>query len=133
MRDDMNLYPVCLLSDGPRNRPGDGGRNDTTPGPELPVLREARGLLHQGNVNQALSRLETLFCSSGLWTGPDATADGSCRREAALLKAWCLIGQKQHAEAELWLETACRNGHLPLEDAGARVIILNRMLCDEKY
>jgi DNA-binding NtrC family response regulator/tetratricopeptide (TPR) repeat protein len=133
MRNDMNLYRVSLLSDGPRNRSEARRPSDMVPAAELPVLAEARGLLHQGNVEQALSRLETLFCSSGLWTGPDFISDGSQRREAALLKAWCLIGQKQHAEAELWLETACRNGHLPLEDAGARVIILNRMLCDEKY
>ncbi len=129
MRDDMNLYPVCLLPDPSE----DHRRNYEDAGIELPVLPEARGLLYQGKVDQALSRLETLFLPSGLWTGPASFADGSGRREAALLKAWCLIGLKQHAEAERWLETACSNGHLPLDDPGARVIILNKMLCEEKY
>jgi tetratricopeptide (TPR) repeat protein len=129
MRDDMNLYPVCLLPDPSENH----HRNDEGPNTELPVLPEARGLLYQGKVDQALSRLETLFLPSGLWTGPKTSGNGTHRREAALLKAWCLIGLKQHAEAERWLETACCNGHLPLDDPGARVIILNKMLCEEKY
>ena len=130
MHDDMNLYPVCLLPD----RREDRRRNDEDQDTELRVLSEARGLLYQGKVDQALSGLETLFLPSGLWTGLSTTSvDGSCRREAALLKAWCLIGQKQHSEAERWLETAYRNGHLPQDDPGARVIILNKMLCEEKH
>ena len=130
MHDDMNMYPVCILPDRPRDRL----RNNEDPGTELRILPEARGLLYQGKMDQALSKLETLFSSSGLWAGPSTTSiNGSNRREATLLKAWCLIGQKQHSEAKLWLETAYRNGHLPQDDPGARVIILNKMLCGEKY
>ncbi len=95
-----------------------------------PAYHEARRNYRQGRIDEALAELTRLIQPSGRWTGP---RNKVARREAVLLRAWCLIERKEPAEATAWLDTARRLAYLPADDMSARVIELNASLYGEDY
>ncbi len=88
--------------------------------PPQPAYHEARLHYRQGQIDLALTELEPIL------------ANGA-QREAALLKAWCLVEQKNPATVREWLATARDQGHLSDNDLTARIITLNTELYDEDF
>lgn len=123
MRPELNPTSAAA-NEQPRN-PG------ATVSDNLPAIyHEARRSYRQGLVGDALTALTRLFDQTGQWRGDD-TPTG--RREAALLKAWCLIEQKEPAATLEWLACARRLHHLPTDDMTARVLELNARLYGEEF
>ncbi|MBU8871002.1 MAG: sigma 54-interacting transcriptional regulator [Gemmatimonadales bacterium] len=116
----------------PEREPRNNARNDHTLQATGPLglvpqaFHEARSLYLQGRIPEALSRLEDLFL-------PDGTGSKDDLRNAALLRAWCLIEKREHDLCRQWLVKARLRGHLPADDPGADIIELNIQLFQEKY
>ena len=87
---------------------------------------KAKGLFQQGHVDEALLALRSLFRVTA-----DKQQGGM--REAALLKAWCLIEQKKHSQAMVWVEKAQQLGMLSADDLGAQIIEQHVELFAERY
>lgn len=90
------------------------------------ACHEARRFYLQGRIPEALAKLEELF-------QPDGRGSHEDLRDAALLRAWCLIEKGRHGLCRSWLEKARLRGHLPGEDLGARIVELNLDLFQERY
>jgi len=88
--------------------------------PPQPAYHDARLHYRQGRIDEALTTLEELLPEGG-------------QREAALLKAWCLVEQKNPVAARQWLAEARTQGHLKDGDMTARIIVLNTELYDEDF
>jgi len=98
-----------------------------------PAYHEARRSYRQGRISDALTALARIIGPTGRWAGPGGRAAEAGRREAALLKAWCLIEQKEPAATLEWLSTARRLHHLAADDLTAQVIELNARLYAEDF
>lgn len=114
----------------PQREPNRDIRSGTPPsGPRglVPAAyNEARKFYLQGRIPEALGRLESLF-------QPDGRGSQEDLRDAALLRAWCLIEKREHELCRRWLEKARLRGHLAADDIGATVIELNIQLFREQY
>ncbi len=114
-------------------------RSDLAAAPDglPPAWHRARRLLRRARADEALAEIESVFLPSGLWSGPDAVCP-SCDRaktlhQASLLRAWCLIELKRHADAEEWLAKARRLGHVDAAAADAAVVAMNLALFRGEY
>ncbi len=85
---------------------------------------QARCLYLEGLPADALKCLNPLF-------GPDRNQ--SSLREAALLKAWCLVETREHRQCEQWLETSRQLGILDANEPAVMVLELNLQLFAEHY
>jgi|GEM_PF-844585 len=97
------------------------------------AFHSARKLYLQGRITDALAELDALFPENVRDMGPVLRFGRTSLRDAALLKAWCLIEQKKHTRCLQWLESARQSGFLPSDDLGAEVIELNIQLAHERY
>lgn len=88
--------------------------------PMAAAYHEARLHYRQGRIETALAELDQLL------------SDGP-QREAALLKAWCLVEQKNPDAVQQWLSEARTAGHLADDDLTAQIITLNTELYDEDF
>ena len=95
-------------------------------------FHEARCLHLEGRLDEALTLLNTLLCPKDNLE-ITSTDQNRCMREAALLKAWCLIELKRHGLCSHWLETARQLGHISADDPSAAVLELNLQLFAENY
>ena len=120
----------------PEREPRQSARPDDlqqSPGPLglVPAAySKARSLYLQGRITEALTRLEELFLPDG--RGREQRSQRHLR-DAALLRAWCLIEKRQHELCRQWLTKARLRGHLPAEDPSAAIIELNIRLFHEEY
>ncbi len=89
-------------------------------------MAEARTCYRQGRIAEALVRLDRVFQRHGAGSQRDL-------REAALLRAWCLIEKRENDLCRQWLEKSRRAGHLEELDPTAQVIELNMLLFEEQY
>ncbi|MCB1184372.1 sigma 54-interacting transcriptional regulator [bacterium] len=90
------------------------------------AYHEARLAYRQGRIADALLALDDLL------EAPELLADPA-RRDAALLRAWCLIERKDPDAARAWLRTAREARLVPSGDVTARVIDLNARLYAEDH
>ena len=90
------------------------------------AYHEARLAYRQGRIADALLALDDLL------EAPELLADPA-RRDAALLRAWCLIERKDPDAARAWLRTARDARLVPSGDVTARVIDLNARLYAEDH
>ena len=103
--------------------------------PLSPAYHEARHSFRRGRVEEALASLVALLPGDGT-TGDGAAndqPDAGQWREPVLLKAWCLIEQKQPTAAREWIATARNRGWLAADDPTGCVIELNARLYGEEY
>ncbi len=96
------------------------------------AFHHARCLHLEGRLEEALTILNTLFGPQEK-QGTDGSDQGACLRDAALLKAWCLVELKRHRLCSHWLETARQLGHINAQDPAAVVLELNLHLFAENY
>lgn len=93
---------------------------------------EARDHFLAGDTDQAMRILERVFAEDGSPAGAGTRAPGLLR-DAALLRAWCLIETKEHRQCRRWLDTAHLQGYLERRDRGAAILEMNILLFEEKY
>lgn len=86
--------------------------------------RDARRLHRQGRHAEALVVLEATLCSDN---------DVAVRREAALLRAWCLVELKRHDEVRDALRQMVTQGIAAADDPALRSLELNLALLDGRY
>ena len=89
-------------------------------------LATARELYRQGRSDDALARIDDLLAAGG----PDTAA---ARRDAALLKAWCLLERRDNDGCLAWLAEAEQAGLLDEHDLGARILRWNVLLFHEHH
>ncbi len=91
------------------------------------TFHHARRLHLQGQHEEALQCLAQLFEMNPTDRGHTSL------REAALLKAWCLVELKRHQLCQQWLETSRQLGYLNSDDPSVMVLELNLQLFSEHY
>ncbi len=96
------------------------------------AFHDAQILHGEGQSEKALALLNTLFRPGDLQQAMGRQNNQSLR-DAALLKAWCLIELKRQRECSHWLETARQLGHFSQKDVTATILELNLQLFSENY
>lgn len=89
-------------------------------------LDEARRCYRRGQIDEAIVRLDAIFRRHGKDTQRDL-------REAALLRAWCLIEKRENELCRRWLDRARHNGFLSEQDTTAEILELNILIYEEQY
>jgi DNA-binding NtrC family response regulator/tetratricopeptide (TPR) repeat protein len=120
------------INDSGNISPAVNGRQRGPVGIVPRLHHEARQQYLAGNIGEALRILDKVFAPDGSWAGRGIQPSAGMR-EAALLRAWCLIEAKEHQACRRWLDTARSRGCLDPDDRGAAVLELNISLFEENY